>query len=297
MTTHRELPTSVDVVSVECLIKSDPDMTCDDYISTITSRSEMCSTDVVFSWNIENTGLACIDIEKIEGKVSNTPWQSVQFEEAYSCQQREFCPQQNMVIPDVRYNFNICEWAGQSFPVKLAWNGKKGDGKVLLGNIALDNNVAPTQAPMAEEPCRVEDNPAPATPCEKGRKLKKMVFSFNPATCEDSKNGQAPPSRTRNLKNKGGNYKYFSCVDSDDVAGEAIVLIGTQYDDDTYANEALSAGSTVEISDPSTNVFVTVQDMSGNVVQKFKFHSSCSIPLSTQDTFGSLKLLQFIYKN
>ena len=68
---------------------------------------------------------------------------------------------------------------------------------------------------------------------------------------------------------------------------------GTVNLDETLDIDATNAGKTRL----AANTYVFIYDLSGNLLQSVKFHTSCSQPLFLDNQFGSLKLVGFLSEN
>jgi hypothetical protein len=146
-------------------------------------------------------------------------------------------------------------------------------------------------------------------------RAKRFKFRFHPRRCEDSDNFVHRISRNRNLRaqhrrhlKKSGNANdKFWCLESSSTlppsSGPFRVVIkakgATETTGDVYLDESNVKdydeltivgmnGGTI-----TTELNIYIYNSQSSKVQEIMFHSSCSMELSTGDTFGSIELIGF----
>jgi len=261
--------------------------TCNQFIKDISDGTE-CIVDVVFKYNIENTGIACDNIHTIDAIMSGGAPKGLALESINSCANKDFCPGDELIIDDKR-SIDLCALQGTKVGFDVILNNN--DDK-QVGFHKYDSAPGPPPEPIQ---CLQR-------PCE-------MYFVFEERLCTASDNEFMNYGRRnlheeqRLLKGKSkknsddDNYSsYFSCRDFCEFTSPSTVIITDIDGYEEYFRGDVKFGDVITIKSSSgeldSNTMVRIKDQQRDrTAQEFTFHSSCSKPLFTGDTFGALRLI------
>jgi hypothetical protein len=199
-------------------------------------------------------------------------------------------------------------YSDSSIVPKPEWN--PGDWNIFRPIIPSDNTPGTWPEP---DDGGIEPPPTEVVICDS--RASKFKFRFYPRLCEDSDNFVHRISGTRNLraqhkrhlKKSGDVNDKFWCLESSSTsppsAGPFRVVIkakgATETTGDVYLDETnvedydeltivgLNGGTI------TTELNIYIYNSQSSKVQEIMFHSSCSMELSTSDTFGSIELIGF----
>lgn len=293
---------------IMCEIDDGTYMDCNQYVQAISSPSQ-CEVDIRFKYAFKKTSDLCLDIQKVTaalGPLGNT---LVAFEDEISCQNRLFCGRNQFTISDRRASVNLCTMTQDN---NSRWTIDVDvydihNRKVQIDSAYMWSTLAPLPFPLpvpAPAPGGPSPSPGPGSGSgSDGVKCnghpKKIKFEIIPTNCEDSNNRlkQLRALKKSNNGNNGKNKKtYFSCLGRKPTNYPMTVTFTTKYGNSsevmTIANEE-AGGLMTPWSKIPTNVMVEITD--GTNTQQIVFHSSCSKPIYTGDTFGSFKIKDFEY--
>jgi hypothetical protein len=293
---------------IMCEIDDGTYMDCNQYVQAISSPSQ-CEVDIRFKYAFKKTSDLCLDIQKVTaalGPLGNTV---VAFEDEISCQNRLFCGRNQFTISDRRASVNLCTMTQDNnsrwtvdVDVYDTYNRKvEIDSAYMWSALAprpLPLPIAPpAPAPSSPSPLPrpVPINPAPGSNGVRcNGRPKKIKFEISPTNCGDS-NNRLKQLRALKKSNNGKNKKtYFSCQGNKPTNYPMTVTFTTKYGNSAQVMTITGAG---ELMTPwskiPTNLTVKISD--GTNTQQITFHSSCSKPIYTGDTFGSFKIKDFVY--
>lgn len=145
--------------------------------------------------------------------------------------------------------------------------------------------------PIPEEPA----SPSQKVMCD-GRP-DGMKFKIKPTSCDDSVNGlKGFGQRQRKLKSDNGNG--FTCSGNSPTGEVVMVKISSSSSNngDGILYKEVVIGKEYEFNGKvSSNTMVEITDTNHDERQSIQFHSSCSKPIYTGDTFGSFVITEFLY--
>lgn len=277
-----------------------PKRTCNDYIKFSQEENLPCSTDVVYRTKVENTGDACMNINKLQLGVGSDAF--VVPSKNWSADKKEFCPTEVLNLQKKVLNVTLCDMANSEVDVMVSAN--KGDFSDV-GSIEFRGPNTITSAPAPA--------PVPTPPTNCSTKPNSITFKLNRALCKDSSNSQGI-ERKRRLKGasrgKGSqpvqDCECQKCLDHNKgingCSGTPLVTISKKDERD---------GSTVElfkgniefgvdfVFTPSPTIpdclQIDIHDDDGkdkDQVQVVSFDMTCSVahPLNVGDTFGAVEI-------
>jgi hypothetical protein len=121
------------------------DTTCAQYLATVPDGDSRCVVDVVYKYNVENTGSVCENINLVTSSINGGAAQIVPLD---NLQGRNFCPGDKISFLDGKSNIQLCNLRGQELSFNVAMNGG-GDGRVGECVIVFPegNSVTPAPSP------------------------------------------------------------------------------------------------------------------------------------------------------
>lgn len=274
------------LIDTQCVLQSDPSMSCEDYAATITDEG-MCTVDVMFEYQVQNQGIGCENINSAMGSIESSPFEDL----GLACSDKKICAGQIAELYQDK-TVNICSYGTDDIDIDLKINNDADNAVVGKYNFGFDGLIGD------REPCTSRPD--------------MLLFKLKPMLCKFSKNYFT--SRRRNLKHKesdgkdkggkdkggkdksGGGNKKFMCTDYCDFDDDELQVRITSADGTyEYFDYTVSPNDTIEVKGDylPTNMKAEIINADGRVAQSMTFHTSCSQPLSVGDTFGSLKLIAF----
>jgi hypothetical protein len=121
------------------------DTTCAQYLATVSDGDSRCVVDVVYRYNVENTGSVCENINLVTSSINGGAAQIVPLD---NLQGRNFCPGETISVLDGKSNMQLCNLRGKEHSVEVAVNGG-GGGRVGECVIVFPegNSVTPAPSP------------------------------------------------------------------------------------------------------------------------------------------------------
>jgi len=305
--TSPELPFYWELNSnVNCFINGCEDKSCNDYLNELKTRDE-CIVDVTLTYDILNTGLGCESIDRVEATIDERLKNLVPITGINSCGEKRFCPGESWKLTDDR-TIDICSLANQKVPFHVGIN----DDEMQVGHYIFDP-VYLNDYPL-DPPKKIECDGHP----------QELYFKFEERLCSESNNSLDSSWRreltvdessgltekeireltdeVRSLKksdkrnDSDKSSYYFSCDDYCEFTDPSTVIISDCKEGDIYYKEDNVRFGDIIVAKASdgyigANTKVEIKNQEGRTVQEFTFHSSCSRPIYTGDTFGALKLV------
>ena len=284
-------------------------MDCNSYAKQLDKPAD-CVVDLKFKYTVVKTSLGCVDIKMASGLAGPLGTATLAFEDYIECAEREMCRGDSWTIPDRRSSVNICELAvlpNNPWDLKLTVEDTR-DRSISFPSVYKWDEfkipIAPTPtAPTPTAPTPTAPTPTVGPPSSCGvlceDRPDKMKFSVVPAKCSESQNSFT----SRILKTSSGNSKYskngnkdknyFTCQ-GNMPSFPINYQIMNKYGNVLTEGTAYSSGDVFYFSPVPSNVIVKFVSNSGGE-QLIGFHSSCSKDLYTCNTFGSLKIVDFVY--
>ena len=246
----------------------------------------------MFKYGFTNFGKGCVSIKGANADVGPLGLEVLTFEDKYSCgADRVLCEDESMTIPDRRF-VNLCEVSQhpRNWDIDVEVSDKLNRKQEFTYTYNWD---AFTLTVMTLPPI-VTFPPVPQIvrkECE-GRPSK-IEFQIIPISCDQSDNSLKGLGRKLKSKKSGS---YFQCNGSvSDSITPLYVEIFNTYDKVLLEKtRVVDSNSILTLASVSTNVNVKIYH-NNNVVQNIVFHASCSKPIFTGDSFGSFKIVEFVY--
>ena len=147
-------------VNVKCEIEATGE-SCQDYIQNISSTSNECSKNVLYTYIGENIGTKCKEIVSIESTMMTSDVTTVsQIPLTFWTESMKlFCPGESVTIVQPVFE-NLCALAGTDVGIILKINGEKDDSKFGFIEFPISNQItsspipsptpAPTPAPVPQ---------------------------------------------------------------------------------------------------------------------------------------------------
>jgi hypothetical protein len=184
---------------------------------------------------------------------------------------------------------------------------------IIFDHIVLPNDCTPGEWPEQEDGGIEPPPPTEVVVCD--ARASKFKFRFHPRLCENSDNfvhridtrRHLRSESRRSLKKSSSPDTKFRCLESSSSSPPSSdlfrVVIKAKDATETSGNVYLDQSS-VEDYDTltivgfnggtiTTELNIYIYNSQGSKVQEIMFHSSCSMELSTGDTFGSIELIGF----
>jgi hypothetical protein len=148
--------------------------------------------------------------------------------------------------------------------------------------------VGPGETDLDQDFCLVEP-PDELDCCESGKRPSELTFRYVAEDCSHTNNSQAADKQTCNDYGTLPANAYIYVTDKDQLGHhkQNVFFQGPVSAGGTFTMSAATAGTAKIPGD--TRIWVT--NGAGTVLQKVKFHTSCSQPLNAGDQFGAHVLL------
>lgn len=278
------LPLNLRLDSVTCVIDDSTETDCKTYLTAVTSQ-EQCIVDIKFKYEVKKTSLGCVDITGVRSVLGPLGGSSTN---AIQCDARTICQNESVTIPDSRPAVNICTMSQNPNPWTTTLTIRDNHNREPAFNLDY-------QWPIFTNPPPPPPAPTPTPPSGGGvlckRRPNKISFQIVPISCDQSSNSFVTTRNRRALKHKRTQY---SCSGERPTSGNSYFHV-TIYngEEEEVFNNNVKAGEEQVLTEVTTYTRVSISG--NNKVQDITFHSSCSKPISTGDTFGSFKIVNFIY--
>eukprot|EP00557_Chaetoceros_sp_GSL56_P001182 CAMPEP_0176488648 /NCGR_PEP_ID=MMETSP0200_2-20121128/6830_1 /TAXON_ID=947934 /ORGANISM="Chaetoceros sp., Strain GSL56" /LENGTH=748 /DNA_ID=CAMNT_0017885663 /DNA_START=576 /DNA_END=2822 /DNA_ORIENTATION=+ len=274
-------------LQLECYLASDTNISCNDYMSRLSSDlSLQCTADVIIEYSITNIGKVEETLENIQTSFnSERPFVSVI--DDLSLQARNLLPEKT-VISSRRYSFDFCstsEGSSLLFEIELDCTG----GETYISSLNYSFDSIPTSECFVDLDisCETLDGGPCRRPSDTLCTFRPFYFDFllNGGICAESVNEQ--------------DSSKFTCMDHRDISSFTQVFIVVEgkkktkhyFSGTVSRNEVFTIGIGSKIdSDLRVSIY---SQLGGILIQTLQFHSSCSKSLSLGDTFGAITIAGF----
>jgi hypothetical protein len=117
--------------TVTCTIQGTEE-SCEDYMANVSTETQSCPIDVVYTYTVENIGNKCELINSVVATIDDANELSIPASN-WPELNWNFCPGQTVALDDNRDQEDLCAMAGDEIDFKLALNDEDGfPGKTLF---------------------------------------------------------------------------------------------------------------------------------------------------------------------
>ena len=117
---------------VRCVIDDGSEQSCSDYIVNlpVPQTQEDCIVDLKYFYDFTNVGSICNDVDlfsvEIDGEAPKV------FTPDLTSEERDFCPGEELTIPDPVPGYDICSLAGREVMFDIELNNLPGSGSSVF---------------------------------------------------------------------------------------------------------------------------------------------------------------------
>lgn len=127
---------------INCKIPGSQSHSCSDYMQTILPGHPSCVVDLIWEYQISNEGTACGEINSVQATQDNEVLPAISLTE----EQKDLCPDETLVIEQLVFGVNLCNYFGKSIVFQVEVNGGgdnlNGEGVALFP--AENTSVSPS---------------------------------------------------------------------------------------------------------------------------------------------------------
>lgn len=96
------------------------DTTCAEYLASVRNGDPGCVVNIVYKYNIKNTGIVCENINIVTSSVNGGPKKIVPLDDL---QNRNFCPGETVSLLERQSNVQLCNLRGEELAFEVSVNG------------------------------------------------------------------------------------------------------------------------------------------------------------------------------